>query len=63
MGIPSEGNPYGVADGLIYSFPVTIENGRVSIVAGLDNNAFIREKMKASEAELLEERAAVEGML
>ncbi|MEZ4630460.1 MAG: malate dehydrogenase [Deinococcales bacterium] len=63
MAIPSDGNPYGIADGLIYSFPVTIENGKISIVAGLKNSKFIQERMKASETELLEEREAVAHLL
>jgi malate dehydrogenase len=62
MGIPSDGS-YGISKDIIYSFPVTIQDGAISIVQGLDTNAFIQEKMKASEAELLEERAAVESLL
>ncbi|MEM7736418.1 MAG: malate dehydrogenase, partial [Deinococcota bacterium] len=62
MGIPSDGS-YGISKDIIYSFPVTIQGGAVSIVQGLEINAFIQEKMKASETELLEERAAVESLL
>lgn len=62
MSIPSQGH-YGIAKGLIYSFPVTIKDGVVSVVEGLECNDFIKERMKASEAELLEERAAVEHLL
>ncbi|MEM6429654.1 MAG: malate dehydrogenase [Deinococcota bacterium] len=62
MAIPSDGS-YGISKDIIYSFPVTVQDGAVSIVQGLDNSAFIQEKMKASEAELLEERAAVENLL
>ena len=63
MAIPSEGNPYNIAEGIIYSFPVTIDNGQVSIVANLQNNAFILERMKASENELLEERSVINDLL
>merc|ERR1719216_334186 len=35
MAIPSEGNSYGVPDGLIYSFPVTVQNEQYKIVEGL----------------------------
>jgi len=62
MGIAGDGS-YGISEDIIYSYPVTIKDGAVSIVQGLDNSDFIQEKMKASEAELLEEREAVSGML
>jgi malate dehydrogenase len=62
MAIPSTG-AYGIAEGIINSFPVKIQNGTVSVVESLENDAFITEKMRASEAELLEERAAVEHLL
>ncbi len=58
MGIPSDGS-YGVAEGLIYSFPVTCKEGKYTIVQGLDIDEFSRGKMKATEAELEEERAEV----
>jgi malate dehydrogenase len=63
MAVPSEGNPYGAADGIIHSFPVTCRSGEWAIVEGLDLDAFTRERIKASEAELLEERAAVADLL
>lgn len=62
MAIPGDGS-YGISEDIIYSYPVTIKDGVVSIVQGLDNNAVIQAKMKASEAELLEEREAVASML
>jgi len=62
MAVPGDGS-YGISQDIIYSYPVTIKDGAVSIVDGLDNNDFIQEKMKASEAELLEEREAVASML
>jgi malate dehydrogenase len=62
MAIPGDGS-YGISQDIIYSYPVTIKDGVVSIVQGLDNNDFIQEKMKASEAELLEEHEAVASML
>lgn len=62
MGVPSRGW-YGVSEGLIYSFPVTIADGEVTVVEGLTNNAATQELMRASEAELLEERAAVTDLL
>ena len=62
MAIPSDGS-YGVAEGIIYSFPVTTSGGSISIVPSLDNNDFIQDKMKATEQELLEERDAVKDLL
>lgn len=64
VAIPSEGNPYGVQDGLIYSFPLRTDgNGSYEIVTGLDLSDYAKGKIKASEDELIEERAAVEDML
>lgn len=62
MGIYSDGS-YGVAEGLIYSFPVTCSNGDWSIVQGLEIDAFSQEKMDATEKELTEERDAVQHLL
>ena len=62
MGVYSDGS-YGVAEGLIYSFPVTCNGGDWSIVQGVEINAFSQEKMDATEAELAEERDAVAHLL
>ncbi|MEQ8857100.1 MAG: malate dehydrogenase [Pseudomonadales bacterium] len=62
MGIYSDGS-YGVAKGLIYSFPVTCQGGDWKIVQGLKPNDFSKEKMKATEQELIEERDAVAHLL
>lgn len=56
MGVISDGNTYDVAPGIIYSFPVTCKNGEWTIVTGLELNEFSRQKMKATEKELFEER-------
>jgi len=62
--IPSEGNPYGIAEGLIYSFPLRSDGkGNVEIVEGLDLSDYAVEKAKATEAELLEEREAISDLL
>jgi len=61
MGIPSDGS-YGIAPGVIYSYPCTCSNGRYEIVQDLEVNAFSRERMDATENELREERAAVEHL-
>lgn len=62
MAIPSDGS-YGIAEGLIYSFPVRCRNGGYEIVQGLEINAFSRERMQATEQELTEERDAVRHLL
>jgi malate dehydrogenase len=59
--IPSDGS-YGVAEGIISSFPVTSTNGKWEIVQGLDIDEFSRGKIDASVAELVEEREAVKGL-
>lgn len=63
MGVYSNGE-YGIAEGLIYSFPVTCANGDWSIVDGVDvSSDFSKEKMAATEQELSEERDAVAHLL
>ncbi|MDG1462645.1 MAG: malate dehydrogenase [Gammaproteobacteria bacterium] len=61
MAIPSDGS-YGIAPGIIYSFPVTCEGGKYEIVQGLEVSDFSRGLMDATDAELREERAAVEHL-
>lgn len=56
MGVISDGNKYGVASGLIYSFPVVCKNGEWQIVSDLNIDDFSNEKLKLTEQELLEER-------
>lgn len=62
MAVPSVGL-YGEPDGVIFSYPVTVKDGAVRVVEGLQLGAFDREKLAATGKELLEERAAVEGLI
>ncbi len=62
MSIPSDGS-YGISEGLIYSFPVTVRDGRYEIVQGLTIDDFSRGKMQETENELKEERAAIQHLL
>ncbi len=62
MGIPSRGE-YGIAEGLIYSFPVTVSAGTISVVKGLEVSEGVRARMGATEAELVEERETVASLL
>jgi malate dehydrogenase len=59
--IVSDGS-YGVEEGLISSFPVVSKGGSWEIVHGLEIDAFSRERIDASVAELAEEREAVKGL-
>ena len=62
--IPSEGNPYGIEEGLIFSFPLRVEKaGRVQIVAGLQLSDYALQKIRASESELISEREAISDLL
>jgi len=56
MGVISDGNTYGVAPGLIYSFPLVCKNGEWEVVKGLKIDEFSKAKMQETEKELLEER-------
>ena len=58
MAVPSDGS-YGVPEGLISSFPVTIKDGAWTIVPDLEIDDFSRGKIDASVAELVDERNAV----
>lgn len=71
MGVVSDGNTYGIPEGIVYSFPVSTKPGGTwEIVEGLTISDFAREKMDATAKELVEERdvaseflSAAEGKL
>jgi malate dehydrogenase len=62
MAIASDGS-YGIDEGVIYSYPVEIRHNEVAIVQGLACSAEVQARMRASEQELREERAAVAHLL
>lgn len=62
MAVPADGS-YGIEPGVIYSFPVRCSGGDYAIVQGLEVSDFSRERMTATDAELREERTAIEGLL
>ncbi|MFM1884888.1 MAG: hypothetical protein RL026_45 [Pseudomonadota bacterium] len=62
MAVPSDGS-YGIAEGVIYSYPVTTSGGEYQIVQGLPVDDFSRGKMTATHQELLEERDGVQTLL
>jgi malate dehydrogenase len=59
--VPSDGS-YGVAEGIISSFPVVSRGGAWEIVQGLEIDEFSRSRIDASVQELQEERDAVKGL-
>jgi malate dehydrogenase len=62
MGIPSDGS-YGIPEGVMYGVPVTCANGEYKRVEGLEVDAFSRERMDFTLAELEEERSGVVHLL
>ena len=62
MGVISDGNSYGIPEGIMYSFPTQIApGGSWQIVDGLEINEFSRGKMDKTATELLEERKMALG--
>ena len=62
MGVPSDGS-YGIPEGIIYGVPVICANGEYTVVKDLPIDAFSRERMDKTLAELEEERAGVAHLL
>ena len=54
---------YGVPEGLIFSFPVTVKDGKATVVEGIAHNAYAQSKIDATAAELVTEREAVAELL
>ena len=59
MAVPTEGNPYGVEEGIISSFACTCSGGQWTIVDGLELGEFSQRRVDATVKELAEERDAV----
>ncbi|MFA6970444.1 MAG: malate dehydrogenase [Gallionella sp.] len=62
MSVPSDGS-YGIAEGVIYGFPVTCKHGHFSIVQDLPISELGWKHMKDSYQELLDERELVKHLL
>jgi malate dehydrogenase len=62
MGIPADGS-YGIAEGVLYGYPVTCKGGQVQIVKGIEVSEFSRKRMDATLKELHEEREGVKHLL
>lgn len=64
MAVPSDGNKYGVPDGVFFSFPVRCDgDGRWSIVEGIEIDEFSRRYIDASASELCSEKAEAMSIL
>jgi malate dehydrogenase len=61
MAVPSDGS-YGVAEGLVSSFPVTTAGGVYQVVPDLEINQFSRIRIDLSVAELAAERDTVRAL-
>jgi malate dehydrogenase len=61
MAIPTDGS-YDIPEGLMCGHPVTCSGGEWKVVEGLEIEAFSRERIDASVAELASEREAVEKL-
>lgn len=60
----SKDNPYGIDNDLMFSFPVrTLRDGSWEIVEGLELSDYAKEKVSATEQELIGEREAVADLL
>jgi malate dehydrogenase len=62
MAVASDGS-YGIEEGLVYSFPVTVADGEINIVKGLDLNEFSLARLRQNEVELKEEQQAIKHLL
>jgi malate dehydrogenase len=62
MAVPSDGS-YGIEEGLVYSFPVTCKDGDYTIISDLEVSDVMKEKMIASQTELLDEKNTVAHLL
>lgn len=62
MGIPSDGS-YGIPEGTMFGFPVTVENGEYTIVQGLPIDEFSQQRIDLTLKELTEERDGVAHLL
>jgi len=62
MAIVSDGS-YGVPNGLVFSYPVTVQNKNWTIVPDLEHNEYAQDRIRATADELASERAAVANLL
>lgn len=63
VSVYSNGNPYGISEDIMFSFPCKSNGGLAEIIPGKLIDSFLEEKIKATEKELLEERDLVKDLL
>jgi malate dehydrogenase len=61
MGVPSDGS-YGIAEGVIFGYPVTCRGGQYQVVKGVEVSDFSRKRIDATLKELHEERDSVKQL-
>jgi malate dehydrogenase len=54
---------YGIEDGLVFSFPMRSEGATWSVVEGIEHDEFAKQKIAATERELMDERDEVRELL
>lgn len=59
----TKGNPYGIAQDLVFSFPCRLVGTQIEIIPGLQFDKFLQEKISITQKELLEERDCVAHLL
>lgn len=64
IGMISNGNPYGIQEDLIFSFPCRSKgNGKIEIVKNVPWDPFLKERIALTEKELLEEKELIKHLL
>ena len=63
IGQISNGNPFGISENLMFSFPSVCSNGSYSIIGNLAISEVLKDYIKTTENELLNERDSVLDLL
>ena len=59
-GVCTDGNPYGITEGIIFSMPCrSTGDGSYEVIGGLEINDWLRDRIKRSEDELTKEADCV----
>ncbi len=61
VAVCSDGS-YGVPEGLMFSYPISLDGQDWTIVRGIEHNPFAKEKIKLSQEELVSEKEAISGL-
>lgn len=59
----SPGNLYGIPEGIFYSYPVEVADGKWKIVQGLNVSEEQKKRLAHTTEELLEEKKAIQHLL